>query len=94
MRLIDADELMNMRFSNGLNEDGMLYIPFAEMIRNIKNVPTAVVHCKDCIHWADMCVGCTEHVKLCTVGSYMVGENGYCVYGEKGIEHESKRKVL
>lgn len=41
-RLIDADELLNMRFSNGLNINGMLYVPFREVMRNIKNAPTAV----------------------------------------------------
>ncbi len=51
-------------------------------------------HCKDCVHWSDKVAGATEHVKLCTVGGYMVGENGYCTYGEaalekmKGEEHE------
>lgn len=40
-------------------------------------------HCKDCSHWTDGCAGCTEHVKLCEVGHYMVGENGYCLYAEK-----------
>lgn len=41
-RLVDADELLNMRFSNGLNENGILYVPFREVMRNIKNAPTAV----------------------------------------------------
>lgn len=40
-------------------------------------------HCIDCSHWVDGCAGCTEHVKLCEVGHYMVGENGYCLYAEK-----------
>ena len=40
-------------------------------------------HCKDCSHWVDGCAGCTEHVKLCDVGHYMVGENGYCLYAEQ-----------
>ena len=40
-------------------------------------------NCKDCSHWVDGCAGCTEHVKLCDVGHYMVGENGYCLYAEK-----------
>ena len=39
--------------------------------------------CKDCSHWVDGCAGCTEHVKLCEFGHYMVGENGYCLYAEK-----------
>lgn len=42
--------------------------------------------CKDCVHWSDKVAGATEHVKLCTVGGYMVGKNGYCVYAEKRVE--------
>lgn len=42
--------------------------------------------CKDCKNWADKVAGCTEHIKLCTVGGYMVGENGYCVYGEQALK--------
>ncbi len=45
-------------------------------------------HCRDCVHWSDMVAGATEHVKLCTVGGYMVGKNGYCVYGEKKLKQE------
>ena len=41
------------------------------------------IHCKDCKHWSDGVRGCTEHVKCCKIGFYMVGENGYCVYGER-----------
>lgn len=41
--------------------------------------------CKDCVHWSDMVAGATEYVKLCTIGGYMVGENGYCVYGERKV---------
>lgn len=44
-------------------------------------------HCKDCVHWSDMVAGATEHVKLCTIGGYMVGHNGYCVYGEKKLKN-------
>lgn len=42
-----------------------------------------VVRCKDCKHWADGVAGCTDHVKVCKIGFYFVGENGYCVYGER-----------
>lgn len=42
-----------------------------------------VVHCKNCKHWGTGVAGETEHVKCCEYGKYMVGENGYCVYGEK-----------
>ena len=49
-------------------------------------------HCKDCIHWQDMCKECTDYAKLCTIGGYMVGENGYCVYGEKRPDADEERK--
>ena len=42
-----------------------------------------IVHCKDCIHWGTGVAGETENVKCCEYGKYMVGANGYCVYGEK-----------
>lgn len=45
-----------------------------------------VVRCKDCKHWKP-CAGATEHVKCCEFAGYMVGENGYCVYGE-AKEHD------
>lgn len=40
MRLIDADALLKMKFSNGMNDDGLLYVPFGEVMRNIKEAPT------------------------------------------------------
>ena len=43
-------------------------------------------HCKDCKHWWNGSVRCTEHVKLCAIGGYMIGENGYCLYAEKESE--------
>ena len=42
-----------------------------------------IVHCKDCKHWGTDIAGETENVKCCEYGRYMVGMNGYCVYGEK-----------
>ena len=42
-----------------------------------------IVHCKDCKHWGSGVAGETENVKCCEYGKYMVGANGYCVYGEK-----------
>ena len=42
-----------------------------------------IVHCKDCKHWGTGVAGETENVKCCWYGKYMVGDNGYCVYGEK-----------
>lgn len=44
-----------------------------------------VVRCRDCKHWGatNWSLGETDHVKYCKPGRYMVGENGYCVYGER-----------
>lgn len=41
-----------------------------------------IVHCKDCKHWVDGVAGCTECIKMCEYAHYMVGENGFCTYGE------------
>lgn len=49
----------------------------------ITNGVVVPVRCKDCKHWADGVAGCTDHVKCCKIGYYMIGENGYCVYGER-----------
>lgn len=42
-----------------------------------------VVRCKDCKHWQDIGKGCTDHVRCCEIGFYMIGENGYCYFGER-----------
>ena len=49
-----------------------------------------LVRCKECKHWSDGVAGCTDHVKCCKIGFYMVGENGYCVYGERRSDNERK----
>ena len=43
--------------------------------------------CKNCLNkLKDGGIGVageTKNIKCCEYGKYMVGENGYCVYGEK-----------
>lgn len=53
------------------------YLPAADVVE----VPC---RCKDCKHWMDFpnC-GCTEFVKVCALAEYMIGQNGYCLYGER-----------
>lgn len=49
-----------------------------------------VVRCRECIHWVGDFPGATKYVKRCEWAGYMVGENGYCVYGErKEDDHET-----
>ena len=47
-----------------------------------------VIRCRACKHWGTGVAGETEHVKCCEYGKYMVGKNGYCVYGELKEESE------
>ena len=56
-------------------------LEIAEKLKDHKTLN--IVHCKDCKHWGTGVAGETENVKCCEYGKYMVGENGYCVYGEK-----------
>ena len=46
-----------------------------------------IVHCKDCKHWIDD-YPYSNIVKKCELAGYMVGEKGYCVYGQKLGEEE------
>ena len=40
--------------------------------------------CKDCKYWKHFDhLGCTDFVKVCTLAYYMIGANGYCLYGER-----------
>ena len=60
------------------------YEQLAEWLEELKEYRDMnIVHCKDCKHWGTGVAGETENVKCCTYGKYMVGANGYCVYGEK-----------
>ena len=56
-------------------------LEIAEKLKEHKTLN--IVHCKDCKHWGTGIAGETENVKCCEYGKYMVGDNGYCVYGEK-----------
>lgn len=40
-RLIDADKLEEMTFNKCENVKGMLYVPYYEVMRNIREIPTA-----------------------------------------------------
>ena len=58
------------------------------IIDEIDNAPDVdaveVVRCKDCKHWKHLAhLGCTDFVKLCSLANYMIGANGYCLYGER-----------
>jgi hypothetical protein len=58
----------------------------ASIIMQMKGIDAVevvdVVRCKNCKHWGSGWVGETECIKECKVAHYMIGENGYCAYGE------------
>ena len=60
---------------------------YGELIGCIEDAPTIeavqVVHCKECKNWGTGVAGETTRVKCCKYAGYMIGENGYCVYGER-----------
>ena len=54
-------------------------IKFAPSVDALK-----VVRCKDCKHWKHFAhLSCTDFVKVCGLANYMIGANGYCLYGER-----------
>lgn len=42
-----------------------------------------IVRCRECRYWRDGVEGCTDHVKCCAIGFYMIDENGYCSLGKR-----------
>lgn len=81
MELISKKDLLGKRV---IMWDEALGFKECVLIDDILELPTKdVIQCKECRHWTDGVNGCTDHVKCCKIGYYMVGENGYCVYGER-----------
>ena len=64
-------------------------LEIAEKLKGHKTLN--IIHCKDCIHWGTGIAGETENVKCCEYGKYMVGANGYCVYGERSVQNENRK---
>ena len=60
-------------------EEGVLIKPYSKQ----KPLQKIECHCVDCKYWSGDVAGATDRVKICTIGGYMVGANGYCVFGEK-----------
>ena len=72
MRLIDADALLEdgIRIRQGLNEDGILYIPMRDVNQSIKKAPTVdaapVVHGR-WINWGKSGTPTYENYGTCSV---------------------------
>lgn len=64
-----------------------MYRKVCELENAIGKTPgVELIRCKNCKFWSDGVAGCTDHVKICTVGFYMIGENGFCSFGERKNE--------
>lgn len=92
MRLIDADALLcafePFRDMNG--NPVILRLDTVIAVLNSMSTIDAehVVRCKDCQHWGTGYGGETDNIKVCEYANYMVGKNGYCVYGERKMDPE------
>ena len=83
--LIDRQAAIDMKFSHGINENGLLYVSFGEMVNNLKQLPSAqpeIIRCKDCKyceHWyADK-----GRCFLWHEGGIDVFGDGFCNYAER-----------
>lgn len=92
MRLIDADELLEMySYENdcGLSPDewDQLRVPVGVLRQNIADIRTVdavpVVRCKDCIHWFD---NGTDYCS-CEVDALLREANHFCSYGERRADN-------
>ena len=49
---IERGKALAMRFTDGIDEDGVIYVPWRDVVQHIKTLPAAdvveVVRCKDC----------------------------------------------
>ena len=100
-RYIDADafivdSIKNKRFviqSEDFKNDSIIVeTVYGDLLDAINSMPTVdaveVVRCRDCVRWGTGHVFETECIKECQYGHYLVGENGYCVYGERKLAAE------
>lgn len=78
----------NYTFFKNVWDAERLYREIAKLEIEICKTPgLQLVRCKDCKHWKHFeHLGCTDFVKVCGLANYMIGENGYCLYGERKEE--------
>lgn len=50
---ISRQAALDMEFSNGISEDGVLYVPYREVKMNLEELPSAqseIIQCEECKH--------------------------------------------
>ena len=79
-RLIDANDVYALFDKNGT---ARLHVADIDVIPRVDAVEVPC-RCKECKYWKHFDhLGCTEFAKVCTLAYYMIGANGYCLYGER-----------
>ena len=94
-RLIDVnvlkERLFNLEASGGhkyyrQGMDDVLHKFMPQILDDAHTVDAVEVpcRCKECKHWKHIAhVGCSDFAKVCMLANYMIGANGYCLYGER-----------
>jgi hypothetical protein len=89
MRLIDADALREEHCKGCSNDirEGCKTDPVCASLLWVDDAPTVdaveVVRCRECKYWKKDVPGCTDFVRRCELGGYMIGATGFCSYGER-----------
>ena len=81
---IKRKDAMIMRFRDGYDKSGIVYVPLRDVIKHLKNIPAddvvEVVRCKDC-QWYDA----SDH--LCNLYGNRHFDGFYCHDGERGADN-------
>lgn len=88
MKMIEREQLVKLIQEAIKLHDGICRVVGRKQMKKIADYlldkgVTFPVRCKDCKHWLKDVPGCTDAIGRCRFGNYMVGANGYCVYGER-----------
>lgn len=54
MDLIDRQQALKIKVSDGYNNDNILYVPLRDVIKHLKDLPSAepkIIRCEDCKWW-------------------------------------------
>lgn len=90
-RYVDVDdissEIINSYCGFCLGTDCTKTCIITNIVKTIKEANAdEVVRCKDCKHWKEITNGNWEHEPYCEWAGWLIGGNGYCVYGERKEE--------
>ena len=82
---IERGKALAMRFTDGIDEDGVIYVPWRDVVQHIKTLPSAdvveVVMCKDCRFY-------DESTHMCELYGVKHWEGFYCHDGERWTVNE------